>query len=232
MLVDVIPPRMFSGGVIDGRGGPVQGAGGIELRFPAGAVESLAAVEIRTLDPDSYSAVVMEAGVAVRAFELNVGGLVPGTVLPSMFRGLLPARQFVLARVLTSDGVFGLQPVERLLSDGTGVSLSQETGTPPRLPGVRGAGQYVLVQLDTPQGLVTGTATTDAGAVTPGLIVTVTGQPWLARSGDTGRYTGIPEVASLVCWQSDFPAVLSGIAGSGNKPVAGLHAKKGLQCRR
>jgi hypothetical protein len=51
-----------------------------------------------------------------------------------------------------------LQPLERLATDTRGVLSSLEPAAGDRLPGITGAGQYVLVQVGAAQALISGIA--------------------------------------------------------------------------
>jgi hypothetical protein len=91
-----------------------------------------------------------------------------------------PNAYLAVARVFQQDGVYGLEPVERLVSDSQGRLSSLETNATDRLPGITGAGQYVLLQLDQPQTLVKGIARNALAQPAGGLLVRL--GPWTTMS--------------------------------------------------
>ena len=96
-----------------------------------------------------------------------------------------PANAFlVVARILQTQGIYGLQPVERLITDSQGRISSLETNLPDVLPGITGSGEYVVAQVTQPQVLVKGIAQNSSGQPAGGLLVSL--GPWttLSRSPD------------------------------------------------
>src|SRR5690606_20975062 len=87
---------------------------------------------------------------------------------------------FVIARVLHDRRVFGIEPVERLASDGQGRLFTLETNATDRLPGITGAGQYLVVQVNEPQGLIQGITRNSASEPAGGLVVRLA--PWTTLS--------------------------------------------------
>ena len=185
--VEVLPTAPFSGGVVDRGGGVVQGEG-VQVDVPAGALTGAQAVEIRTLDSADFDLLLGNGVQAVLAFELSINGLVEGSLLQALFGSLEPDAFFVLARVVSNDRLFGLQPVERFQSNASGVLRSMEPADGARLPGLTRGGQMLLVRVDGSHGLVTGIGRGQQGDPSPGLEVRVAGQPWLSVSDDNGRY--------------------------------------------
>jgi len=186
--VDVLALNQFSGGVITPDGGQLS-LNGLRIGVPAGAVSVASAAEIRPIATTQLTRFL--GGLEpLLAFELNLPLLTGGAALEFLVtRTLSPDAHFVLARLVSSGSETGLQPVLRLLSDAQGTVTGAEPATGPKLPGVNGSGQYVLVQLAEPQDLVYGTvrlATDNSPA--PGASVRVTGQPWLAITPATGSY--------------------------------------------
>ncbi|HYG33639.1 MAG TPA: Ig-like domain-containing protein, partial [Clostridia bacterium] len=101
----------------------------------------------------------------------------------------LPANGlYVLAQVISRSGLYGLQPLERLKTDANGTLLSLEPAAGARLPGVVGAGQYVIVKVTAPQGLIQGIARNAAGQPAAGLPVRLNGKPWLTFSDTDGAF--------------------------------------------
>src|SRR5690606_289782 len=97
-------------------------------------------------------------------------------------------RLFVLARILSDTGFYGLQPIERLQSDAGGNLQSLEPTSGERLPGLRGSGQFVLVEVASLQGLISGVARDGHGATRAGLPVRLTGLPWLTLTDEKGQF--------------------------------------------
>lgn len=169
---------------------PVAGAvlsdGGIEVRVADGDVESAQAATLRSRNPGEFAAVVPGGLPVAAAFDLSLPAVRPGRRLAVTFPAQAPGRQWVLARTVVGDGAYGLQPVARLASGADGVVRSIEPSGPAGLAGVDGAGQYLLIEVPSEQGLVEGVARDAAGAGRAGLVVRV--GPWLALSGLDGRF--------------------------------------------
>jgi RHS repeat-associated protein len=177
VAANVLTPTPFVGALIDSGGGIIT-ADGVQIIAGAGDLTGQQAVQLRRLNPTNFADLAGTNLTIVDAFELSVTGLATNRhvqlQLAAATNGL-----FVLARVLYDQGLYGLEPVERLGSDSAGKLSSREPGIGDRLPGVTGAGQYVLARVSGPQGLIIGTAKNSAGQAADGLPVQVQGQPWL-----------------------------------------------------
>ena len=184
--MDVFSPGTFSGGVLDTNGGLIA-SDGVRLFAAPGALVSQQAVELRGLSATNFTSVAGTNSV-VAAFEVAMQGLPTGRELFLQVTGVPPNMTFVLARVLAEQGLYGLEPRARLHSDGSGTLSSDEPATGDRLPGLNGAGQYVLVQVQPRQGLVEGIAKNSIGVATGDLPVSITGQPWLTFSAPDGSF--------------------------------------------
>ena len=194
VTVDVLPPSPFTGRVLDPRGGQVPGQG-IVLYAAPGALTNRQAIQIRALEVTNFPSSV---GLPVwSAFDLSVSGVAPGHRLSIQVSSLPTNRLFVLAQVRSTSGQFGLEPLERLRSDASGMLTSLEPTSGERLPGLAGAGQYLLLQVSAPQALVTGISRNSAGQAVSGLPVRVTGQPWLTYSKTNGLYRLIAPVGAV-----------------------------------
>ena len=194
--VDVLTPTPFSGGVLDDKGGQVA-AGGIRVLTPAGSLSNRFAIEMRMLEPTNFSG--LAGSNVIKAFELSLGNLPAGKRLAVQVSPQTSNSFFVLSRILSQSGWYGLEPVERFSSDASGNITSVEPASGERLPGVTGAGQYLLLRVPSPQGLVKGVARNAQNQPVAGLPVRLQGQPWLTFSGANGFYrlispTGAVEV--------------------------------------
>lgn len=185
--VDVYPPSPFSGGLLSAAGGRVS-TGALTISAAASDLVSGQLVQLRTLAPTNFSSYVTNGLVIVNAFDLTVAGVVPGRHLALAASGLSTNALFVLASVVCQNGWYGLQPIQRLASDATGALSSLEPSTGSRLPGITGSGQYLLVQVGSPQALISGIARNSAGQPASGLPARIVGQPWLAFSGVDGSF--------------------------------------------
>lgn len=185
--VDVLPEQPFDGQVLDAVGGQIV-RDGVRLIAGAGSLTAPSALRMRRLDATAFTNLVGAGHTLVATFDLTVDGSTVGTQLSAQLGGAPANARFVLARVLSETGYYGLQPVERLQSDAQGTLGSTEPATGPRLPGLRGSGQFMLVQVVEPQGLIDGIARNGAGVVRAGMPVTLAGLPWLALTDAQGRY--------------------------------------------
>jgi RHS repeat-associated protein len=184
--VDVLALSNRSGGVITEQGG-VLSLEGLQINVPADAVTS-AAAEIRAL-PAAGLTRFLGGLTAVRAFDLNLPPLAQGAALEFVLRQrLVPSSFFVLARCVSSGVESGLQPVQRLASDAQGNVTSVEPASGARLSGLRGSGQYVLIQIAEAEGLITGTVRDVGGALLSGAMVRVVDEPWLSITGGDGLF--------------------------------------------
>src|SRR4029453_15480160 len=120
------------------------------------------------------------------AFQLTLGRLVPDAQLGLQVSNLPPNSKFVLARVMAYSGVYGLEPVALLTTDNRSSLISLEPTTDPKLLGLAGSGQYVLVQVAASQTLVSGTARNSQNNLVAGLIVRL--GPWVTLTETNGSY--------------------------------------------
>lgn len=185
--MDIFPPGLFTGGVLDTNGGLIA-SDGLRLLAGPGVLASQQAVELRRLSPTNFTDLAGTNFSAVAAFEAAMAALPAGHELFLQSTGVPPNMTFVLARVLTQQGLYGLEPRARLHSDINGNLTSDEPAAGDRLPGLNGAGQYVLLQVQPQQGLVEGIAQNSTGQPTGGLPVRITGQPWLTFSAPDGGF--------------------------------------------
>jgi RHS repeat-associated protein len=161
---------------------------GLQINVPADAVASAAAAEIRAL-PAAGLTRFLGGLTAVRAFDLNLPPLAQGAALEFVLRQrLVPSSFFVLARCVSSGVESGLQPVQRLASDAQGNVTSVEPASGARLSGLRGSGQYVLIQIAEAEGLITGTVRDVGGALLGGAMVRVVDESWLSITGSDGLF--------------------------------------------
>ncbi len=185
--VEVVAPEAFAGGLLDEAGGQVA-AGGLRILAGAGDLSGVGAIQTRWLEASNYVAVFGGALSVIRAFDLITGAVSPGRKLVAQFDGLPTNLTFVLAKVLSRGGWYGLEPRERLRTDVQGRLASLEPATQPRLDGITGPGQYLLIQVDAAQGLITGVVRNSAGQPAGGWPVSLSGLPWLTFSDPNGAY--------------------------------------------
>jgi PKD repeat protein/pimeloyl-ACP methyl ester carboxylesterase len=188
LKLDVLALNQFSGGIVTQDGGQLS-LPGLRIGIPAGAVASPSATEIRLISTANLSRFLGEFQPLL-AFEINLPRLADGTSLDfSITQKLAPDSHFVLARCVNSGSQSGLQPVLRLRSDSQGVVTSAEPASGPRLPGITGSGQYVVVKINEPQALITGLVRKVGGALLPAAIVRVSAEPWLSFTGGAGTFS-------------------------------------------
>jgi RHS repeat-associated protein len=186
--VDVLPPLGDGPAALSEAGGSL-GSGGFQVVIPPNALGGVAVGSLRSLGVSGFAGLAGPGFVVTGAFELNLAGLAPGTVLNfSMTTPVAPGADFILAKLVSFSGGSGLAPVQRLRSNAAGVLTDGEPDSPPRLPGLTGPGQYLLVQLPAAQGLVSGLVRTSAAVPVPGIGTRVTGQPWLSVTDTDGSY--------------------------------------------
>ncbi len=207
--VEVLTPTPFSGGVLDGEGGLVASDG---LRVLAGAGDILGqeAAQVRRLNPTNFTDLSNIAVLA--AFDLSVAGVAPSRHLVAQVGPLPTNGILVLARVLYDQGLYGVQPLERLSTDAAGKLSSAEPLSGEKLEGISGAGQYLLLRLDVPQGLVSGIARNSAGQPAGGLPVRVGGEPWLAFSETNGVFRLLAPVGNASVAVTDFATGDTGLS--------------------
>ena len=186
--VEVLPPLGDGPAALSEAGGSL-GSGGFQVVIPPNALGGVAVGSLRSLGASGFAGLAGPGFVVTGAFELNLAGLAPGTVLDfSMTTPVAPGADFILAKLVSFSGGSGLAPVQRLRSNAAGVLTNAEPDSAPRLPGLTGPGQYLLVQLPAAQGLVSGLVRTSAAVPVPGIGTRVTGQPWLSVTGADGSY--------------------------------------------
>ena len=185
--MQVFAAGSFTGGVLDTAGGTIADQE-ITVLAGAGVLTSRQLTHLRRVSPTNFVGTVPANVPIVAAFELGIGAVATGSNLVLRVSGLNSNANFVLARVLVREGLFGLEPVERLATDGNGMLRSSEPSTGERLDGLNAAGQYVLCEIDPPQAVVAGIARDLEGDPAEGLIVRIVGQPWLAFSKPGGAF--------------------------------------------
>lgn len=188
LKVDVLALNQFSGGIVTQDGGLLS-LPGLRIGIPAGAVAGPSAVEIRRLSIANLSRFLGEFQPLL-AFEINLPPLADGTVLDfSLTQKLAPDSNFVLARCVGSNSSeSGLQPALRLRSDSQGNITSAEPASGPKLLGITGSGQYVVVKINESEALITGLVRNVGGSLLPGALVRVTAEPWLSLTGGSGTF--------------------------------------------
>lgn len=193
--VDVSAATDNAGGVITSEGG-VLSAAGLRLDVPAGAVAGPSAVGFRSLSTANLAG-FLGGLTGVRAFDLNLPAVTEGTELTfSVTAKLAPNAQFVLARCVASGSESGLQPVLRLSSDAQGNVSRTEPATGARLAGVTGSGQYVLVQVDAAEALITGRVRKVGGSLLNGAVVRVSGEVWLSITDALGTFATLAKAGT------------------------------------
>jgi PKD repeat protein/pimeloyl-ACP methyl ester carboxylesterase len=186
--VEVLPPLGTGASVLSREGGVLE-SGGLRVTVPPDALGAFAAGSLRALEPTGFAGLVPSGYAIAGVFELNLSGLAPGAVLGfSPTRPVTPATDFMLTRLISFSGGSGLSPVQRLRSDAAGLLTNAEPSSPPRLPGLDGPGQYLLVRLPAAQGLVHGVVRNAGGDHVTGISVRVTGQSWLSVTSADGCY--------------------------------------------
>ena len=186
--VEVRPPLGDGAAALSAQGGVLE-SGDVRVTVPPDVLPGFAAGSLRGLAASSFAGLAGPGQDIVRAFELNLGGLLDGAALQLSIGGVLdPGADYLLARLVRFPGGSGLAPVQRFRTNAAGALASAEPTTAPRLPGLTGAGQYLLVKLAAPQGLLSGRVRDVGGAPAPGIGVRVAAQPWLSITGADARY--------------------------------------------
>jgi RHS repeat-associated protein len=208
--VDVLPPDIFRGGVFDLFGGSLTN-NRVRISGVPGDFATPQAALLRTLISTNLSALLIPGQSIAAAFDLTVASVEPGRSLSLQVSNLAPNRFFILSRILSGTAFNGLEPIERLRSGTNGVLTSMEPAGGERLPGLRGAGQYLLVQVSGPHGLIRGVTRNAQSQPASNLPIRVNGQPWLTFSASNGAYrliapTGAVQVAAtdLASGDADF----------------------------
>lgn len=200
--VGVLALNQFGGGILSQDGGVLSQAG-VQVGVPAGAVSGPAAAEIRLLSTVNLSR-FLGGFPALMAFELNLPALANGTALSfTVSQKLAPTSDFVLARCVSTGSETGLQPVQRLHSNAQGTITSAEPASGPRLPGLTGSGQYVIVQITEPEALITGLVRKVGGALLPGALVRVAAEPWLSLTSSAGTFSIIAKPGTRIVTGTD-----------------------------
>jgi len=181
---DLGTPGAFIGGLLDTNGGLIA-SGKIRLLAGPGAIGSQSLVQLQSLDVTNFMDLVGSNFIVVGAFEVGLTGVLPGQDLSLQITGVPANALFVLARVIERNGLFGLEPRERMHSDVGGHLVSDEPASGDRLPGLTAAGQYVLLEVQPQQALVAGIAKNSNGR--EGIAQRVAGR----RSGFCCRIGGI-----------------------------------------
>jgi hypothetical protein len=183
--VDVLAPTAFTGEVFETTGGQIVGEG---VRILAGEADFARrqAVVLRVLGPASFDGLPVGNHPIVHAFELGVSEVAAGRRVTAQFGAQQANGSFVLARIVANSGLYGVEPIERFASDAAGNLTSIEPVADERLPGITGAGQFLLLRVTAPQGLVSGIARDSKGQPAAGLAVRLA--PWLTFSAADGRY--------------------------------------------
>lgn len=200
--VDLYPPGAFTGGVLDTNGGLVAD-GGIRLLAGPGVLARQEAIQVESLDVTNFTDLAGTNFTVAAAFQVAVSGIVSNELSVDV-TGAPANTTFVLARVVEQQGLFGLEPRERLHSDANGNLFSDEPTTGDRLPGLTVAGMYVLLTVQPQQGLLEGIASNSSGQPTGGLPVTVAGQPWLTFSAGDGSFKLLAPAGKGVAQVSDL----------------------------
>ncbi|HYG23695.1 MAG TPA: Ig-like domain-containing protein [Verrucomicrobiae bacterium] len=192
--VDVFAPGNFTGTILDEKGGQVA-IGPVRILSGVSNLNSQYAMQLQLLNPTNFSS--LSSNIVV-AFEMNAGKLPQGRRLAVQFASQTTNKFFVLARVLSRGGVYGLEPVERFTSDSAGKLTSVEPASGVRLPGLTGSGQYLLIRVGAPQGVIAGVARDSQNQPLAGAVIRI--PPWTTFSGLDGQYkllsaTGAVQVA-------------------------------------
>lgn len=216
--VEVFANSPISQGVLDGSGGILQ-AGELTLSVPAGLLSRVSVVEVRSLDPQRIAEESPDLTPRT-AFELNLARAASGMAIGVEIAGLTPNQDWILARVIARPDHLVLEPVLRMMSDVAGIARSVEPISEPRLPGVTGSGQFVLLRSHEPLALVFGTVSVPAGNP-DGVVVTTVGTPWGSEvdSRGTFRVLAVPTQAAVI---AKDPATAQEAEGT----VSGLNGAK------
>jgi RHS repeat-associated protein len=191
--VEVISPGAFVGGVLSDTGGQIV-SGDIRILAGEGALFGTQAARLRRLNESHYAEWNTNGAIVRRGFDLEINGIADGRRLTARFGPLAPNSHFVLAKMLSRDGLYGPEPRERFLSDAAGNLTSVEPNGADRLPGITDAGQYLLFQVPGAQALVRGIALNSQGQPAGGLALR--NPPWLTFSAPDGSYRLIAPVGN------------------------------------
>ena len=129
LQVEVVSPDGVDGSILSTNGG-LLAVDGLRLLAAPGTVGSPQVARLRSLEFTNVADLLNPSLELVAAFELIIGRLDPGKRLVLQTSGLSSSNYFVLARILAREEVVGLEPVERLWSDGSGSLInSANAGT-------------------------------------------------------------------------------------------------------
>jgi len=204
VTVDVLPSGDFTGGVFEPAGNFIE-INGVRLTASAGTFDRQQAALIRTLSPATFSSLTVNGMAIQAAVDVTVAAAVSSHPLSMQFSNIATNQQFVLARIPSAFRVGSstfVEPVERLVSDGTGVLSTLEPATGDRLPGVTASGIYLLFQA-AGQTLVTGVVRDSGGHTTASAPVRATGQPWFVSSDSNGVYRLVAPTGAVQIVTSD-----------------------------
>jgi RHS repeat-associated protein len=187
--VDVFPLRAFNGGVFGETAGQIA-VDGVRILSPGNS--NLMTVELSAIAPTNFHSI---AGTNIaRAFQVGVGALPEGRKITAQFSPGAANAFYVLGKVISRGGLYGVEPVERFSTDASGNFSSVEPVSGERLNGIRGSGQYLLVRVSGPQGLVHGVA---KNALNQGVAdLPIRSGAWLTFSEANGVYRTIAPVGT------------------------------------
>ena len=220
--VDVETFGAFSGGII-GTGGGEFSKEGLRIVSGPGDFSGPQPIQLSRLDPTNFAGLGLGGGKITSAFDLSVHQLEPDHRLAFQADNVPANAQFVLAKLLFQNGFYGFEPRERLRSDESGALTSLEPANGEKLPGITGAGQYLLIQLPAPHGLVSGVARNGAGDPAAGLVLKLLGQPWITFSASNGTYQLLAPTGSVQVLVTDIAnRKTTQSAGLLSDPAAGV----------
>ncbi|MGE4180034.1 MAG: Ig-like domain-containing protein [Limisphaerales bacterium] len=124
----------------------------------------------------------------IAAFALTAGFNQPADRLGFRFEQTPSPGAYVLGRAWYHHADAGLEPVARYSSD-SGAWVSVESDSNPDLPGIDRSGQYVVIRVPQPVGVVSGIARDALGEPLPAARVWLEGQPWSVLTSADGRFT-------------------------------------------
>jgi methionine-rich copper-binding protein CopC len=195
--VDVRAVQVVSGAVLTSEGG-VLTLPGIRLKVPSLATTLPVAAEIRPITIAGLDR-FLGGFKGLLAFDLNIPTLPGGMMLEQTFtETYTPNSHFVLSRCVSNGAVSGLQPVLRLTSNAEGKLSLNEPSTDPRLSGITGSGQYVLVPITEPEALVTGVVRALGGNPLAGAVVRVNDEPWLSLTRAAGTFSTLAKPGTRI----------------------------------
>jgi RHS repeat-associated protein len=207
--VDLYGPDLAPGALLGAEGGIVADGAIRALVSPASLTYSQF-TGLRRLDPSQFQTLAGSNYTVIAGFELAFEELKTGAAVGFSVGNLKSNATYVLTRTIMREGLFGLEPVERLRSDTNGALVTEEPSQGARLPGLVQPGQYLLLEVSPRQGLLTGVARNNAGQLVAGLPVRVAGQPWLTFSKEGGVFQLIAPAGQAMVRVSDLASGDSG----------------------